>query len=454
MENNLALWLIAWIAALAAIFVLQWRRGPTGVGLVIGFALNLWLIHWVAAALYILPWYGNFNTDDVLGGFKQSTYAVFAFVIGSTLIAPLLMRALRFPPGRIIQRDPDPRLSRAFIWAGIICYFVLMPLLGGIPSVTALLSSGWNLVIVGLILKCWDAWRRGNRRSFLRWLLTTACLPFITVITQGFLGYGTAAMLAVLVFVANFYRPRWKLVLAGVVLGFLGLTLYVTYMRDRTSIRASVWGGQSYESRLDQLYNTFTDFELFDPFDNSHLQRIDERLNQSVLIGASIRYIDAGRQDFAAGQTIMDAAMAVVPRALWWDKPMTAGSGNLVSTYTGIEFAEATSVGVGQVLEFYINFGTAGVIGGFIVLGVLVAFFDRAAAVRLVEGDWQAFAFWFLPGLGFMQVGGQLVEVTMSTTSAMVLALIIKRHVLPRMRGRRLGPAVGKLRSFESPARQ
>lgn len=443
MESSLAAWLAIWMAALAAIFIFQWRKGPTGVGLVIGFALNLWLIHWVAAALYILPWYGNFNTDDVLAGFKQSAYAILAFTVGSTLIAPLLMRFLRFPPENKSKREPDPRLSRAYIGTGLICYFILMPILAGTPSVTSIISSGWNLVIVGLILKCWDAWRRGRRNSFLRWLLMTAFLPLITVITQGFIGYGTVAMLAVLVFVANFYRPRWKIILVGLVLGFLGLSLYVTYMRDRSDIRATVWGGQSYESRLDQLYKTFSDFELFDPTDNAHLQRIDERLNQSALIGASIRYIDAGRKDFAGGETIMDAFIAVIPRAIWWDKPVTAGSGNLVNAYTGIEFAQGTSVGIGQVMEFYINFGTIGVIGGFIVLGVLVAFFDRAAAVRLADGDWQAFVFWFLPGLGFMQVGGQLVEVTMSIAAAMVLALFIKRHVLPRMRGKEAAPNSG-----------
>ena len=36
-----------------------------------------------------------------------------------------------------------------------------------------------------------------------------------------------------------------------VALGYLALSVYVTYMRDRTEIRASVWGGQSLSNRLD-----------------------------------------------------------------------------------------------------------------------------------------------------------------------------------------------------------
>ncbi len=47
-----------------------------------------------------------------------------------------------------------------------------------------------------------------------------------------------------------------------------------------------------------------------------------------------------------------------IPRALWPNKPVVGGSGDLVSTYTGIRFADGTSVGIGQVLESFVNFGT------------------------------------------------------------------------------------------------
>ena len=48
------------------------------------------------------------------------------------------------------------------------------------------------------------------------------------------------------------------------------------------------------------------------------------------------------------------------------------GGGTIVQDFTGIEFADGTSVGAGQVLEFYVNFGTWGVIGGFLLFGWLI----------------------------------------------------------------------------------
>jgi hypothetical protein len=120
----------------------------------------------------------------------------------------------------------------------------------------------------------------------------------------------------------------------------------------------------------------------------------------------------------------------LVPRVMWPNKPVTGGSGDLVSTYTGLTFAEGTSVGVGQVMEFYINFGTMGVLIGFLIMGAIVGLLDTAAGERMMAGEWGAFILWFLPGVTFLQVGGQLVEVTSSAAAAFLLALIVKRFVL------------------------
>ena len=45
-------------------------------------------------------------------------------------------------------------------------------------------------------------------------------LPFISIVTQGFLSYGFAAMLTVFAFVASVYRPRWKVRRFGVVVSY------------------------------------------------------------------------------------------------------------------------------------------------------------------------------------------------------------------------------------------
>jgi hypothetical protein len=248
----------------------------------------------------------------------------------------------------------------------------------------------------------------------------------LTIITQGFIGYGIFNSLMVFTFVARFYRPRWRLVVLGTAAIYLGLSLYVTYMRDRNAIRETVWGGQSYESRIDQLKTTFNEAELFDIDNEDHLERIDARLNQNSLIGASVHYIESGQQGFARGETLWEAILALIPRALWSEKSIVAGSGDLVARYTGYNFAEGTSIGIGQVMEFYINFGRWGVIAGFLILGIIIASIDKGAGRSLANNDWLSFACWYLPGMAFLQVGGSFVEVTAGAASSLIVAALVK----------------------------
>jgi hypothetical protein len=364
----------------------------------------------------------------------MATFGILSFAFGAIVFAPLLMKITMLPTIPMIERRPDRRLPIIYIGVGFLTYFVLNPFLGGLPTVTAMLASSWNLVSVGFALLCWKAWC--SKRLVLKWILAALILPFITVVFQGFLGYGAVAFLIVFAFVASFYRPRWKVVVGGFVLFYLGLSLYVTYMEKRTEIREVVWGGASITTRMAVWIETVYHLKWFDPENIDHLKRIDNRLNQNFLVGASIRYLEQGRASFAQGKTIREAILAIIPRAIWPDKPMVAGSGDIVTNYTGIPFAEGTSVGVGQVMEFYINFGTAGVIGGFIIFGIIIAFLDRAAAYRLYRGDWQGFTLWFLPGIAFMQVGGSLVEVTSSAGAAVATAYLVNRFLLPYMKGR------------------
>jgi len=280
--------------------------------------------------------------------------------------------------------------------------------------------------VVGLALCCWRAWRENSVRKLLAWLAISLVLPFTTLITAGFLGYGAVAVLIILIFVSSLVRSPVKAILAGALVVYLGLSVYVSYMRDRDEIRATVWGEQSFEDRFDRISKTATTLEWFDPGDFKHLQRIDGRLNQNFLVGAAV-YQLGQTQNFARGETLWDALLALIPRAIWPEKPITAGSGNLVSRYTGIDFAEGTSVGVGQVMEFYLNFGTPGVVIGFIVMGVFVTAFDWQAAERLARNDLYGFVLWFLPGIAFLQVGGQLVEITASAAASLVVALFVNR---------------------------
>jgi hypothetical protein len=439
-----ALWLLAALGTIL-IGILGRRRES---GLVWAYIANLWLLHWPGAAIYVLPWYSPVEYSTVYAGFVQSVYGIIGFGLGAALLAPRLVRLFENPGAAQppAAAPPDALLPLTYMIVGVIGYAVLNPLLGGVPTASAVATAVTQLVIVGICLRCWHGWFTHNRWLFYSGLSLAALIPFATMLGQGFLGYGAAAAMTVLCFAGSFIRPRWKVALAGVLVAYLGFSAYVTYMRDRSEIRRVVWGGESIGNRLNSVLSMVRAVELFDPYNRQHLQRIDLRLNQNYLVGASVEMLESGARDYARGETVWQALTSLVPRALWPGKPVYAGSPGVVSRYTGLSFAAGTSVGIGQVMEFYINFGTLGVLFGFLILGTLVGMFDAWAAARLWAGDWMHFAMWFLAGIGFIQAGGSLVEVVSTVSAGMLAALLVNRHVIPMLqrgreqRGRRALP--------------
>ncbi|HEY7473373.1 MAG TPA: hypothetical protein VH679_00055 [Vicinamibacterales bacterium] len=426
-EETLRAWVIVWFVAALFILVRHWRGAAAG--LVFTYVLMLAAIHWLAPLMYLLPWYTNVRYDLTAEGLRQSTFAILGFTAGSEVMLAISKRR-HFGVYTVSTREGtpvDPRIVNLYLLAGIFLYGFVAPLAGRVPSATALVSTGATLAVVAIGLKCWNSWTRNTPAVLWTWLGATMMLPIVTVLGQGFLGYGFAAMASVFAFVASFFRPRWKVVVLATALGYLGLSVYVNYMRDRREIRAVVWSGASFQTRVDQLTETFANAEWFTTENVDHLNLIDSRLNQDYLIGAAVEYIGSGFAEHARGTTFWDAAAAVIPRALWPNKPVVGGSGDLVSTYTGIRFADGTSVGIGQVLESFVNFGSTGVAICFVVLGAILTWIDRSALDRLRVGDANGFLIWYLPGLSLLQVGGSFMEVTSTAGAGLVVAIVLNR---------------------------
>jgi hypothetical protein len=282
-------------------------------------------------------------------------------------------------------------------------------------------------MVIGMCLGCWKAWVEKNKRELLIYLILSISFPFITIIIQGFIGYGTVMTLAVLLFTARLVQPKWKVLITGFLLVYLALTFYQSYMRDRKELRTVIWGKAPVIERVEELYTTLSNTEWFNPLNKEHLIRIDNRLNQNFLVGKSIDYLEKWKKDYAYGKTLYDSLIALIPRIIWPDKPVHAGSPGIVSEYTGLRFSPDTSVGVGQVMEFYINYGTKCVIIGFLILGIIIAIIDTMAGYNLLKGTLNNFVLWILPGLAFLQVGGSLVEVTASAGAGFLVAYLVSR---------------------------
>ena len=428
-DGQLWLWISAWFSIGLLLLIIRSRFGA-GVGLVAAFGVQMMMLHWLAAAIYLLPWYWNLDVRVVFAGLRESTYAMGGFTLGVIALMVVKHRPVDVP---IVQRAADRKMVRLYLGVGIISYFVLGRFLGTIPTLSALISMMSTCAIVGIALGCWNADHSKNPSALWWWLLIAGFLPFVTIAVQGFIGYGLAAAVVIFSFVSSFYRPFWKTAVVTLIGAYIGMSLYVTYMRDRQDIREVVWGGESASARISRLQDTFVDLELFDIHNVDHLQRVDLRLNQNYLVGMAVEYLDTHPNSFADGETIWEAVFAPIPRVLWPDKPSAAGSGDLVSRFTGVQFAEGTSVGIGQVMELYVNFATTGVLIGFFVLGATLAFIDSRAARYRDLGDWHHFTLWFLPGLSLLQLGGSLVEVTSSAAAAVAVAILLNRFApMPR----------------------
>lgn len=434
-ENTLGWHLSLWMIAIAVLSVSRSRRREHTVGFMLAYLLNLWLIHWPAMLLYLQPGYRYYDTHIVLLGFEQSVYAVCAFVAGSIILAPMILDTGLFPEPRPVLM-PDHRLPKAYMVIGCASYALLNSTLSAIPSATSLISTGQQLIVVGLALLCWQAFRSRDYPMLTRYLAVTLCLPLVTIVTRGFIGYGAVATFSVLIFLSSLVRSKMSVMVGGLLLGYLGLSVYVTYMRDRGEIREVVWGGQSLTDRIGRVATTVQQFEWFDPGSREHQQRIDARLNQNHLVGAAVSRLSS-IGGYANGATFWEATLALIPRALWPDKAIRAGSGSVVSDYTGIQFAAGTSVGIGHVLEFYINFGTLGVLIGFACMGVAVTIVDKMAASYLAMHDLRGFVVWYVPGMSLLQVGGSFIELTVSAVAGIVVAFMANKYLerLERIKG-------------------
>lgn len=449
-EEQLRHWLIIGLVIWIVIMILtarsQWSQKIPSAGLPLLYLFSLMMNHWFGGLIYAFPWYKTKNiylisqgaslTTTVIG-FQQTVYGVIGFALGSLIVAPWLIKLLKPSWVREFPRQPDLKIPDTYIFLGLLFIFVLSPILSKIPSVGALASSGISLFVVGLCLACWKSWYLGNNRAFLGWLLVSFCLPLFTLLVMGFMSFGTGATVVVLFFLCNFYRPRWQLIVTAILVIYFGLSVFIVYFRDRGEIREKVWGGESGSSRIEQLGKTASNFEFFNPFITKHLEMIDGRMNQNVIVGNGVKYISSGRTDYAHGATLIEAAMAPVPRILWPDKPVSAGSGNLVNRYTGAADAGGTSIGVGNVLEFYINFGTWGVFLGFIALGIVLGVIDIAAGQKLLFGNLVGFTSWFLPGMAFIQPIGSFVDIMLTVSASVVLVYLINTLYLSKLSRKR-----------------
>jgi hypothetical protein len=321
----------------------------------------------------------------------------------------------------------SPRFPRFCLYCGWLATFALsmfqlLPFLN-IPSVGAAIDKGGALWILGALIGLRGAVSMGRLMQIVLWLAVIMVYPVIGLAATGFLSYGTAAAMIAMSALAVGARTLKRVFLGIVLFALLGTSLFANYAVARDNIRAVTWSDSGWEARIAVIINAFSDVEPLALSNPKHVQALDLRLNQNYFVGVAASRLDSGLVSYKWGWSLVEAAMSLVPRVIWPDKPVYGGSPAIVHEMTGLELAEGTSWGVGNVMEFYINFGMTGLVLGFVILGIVLGRLDRNAAISLAKGNLTGVIMRFLPAVALIQPLGSLVELASGSAAAFVGAL-------------------------------
>lgn len=152
-------------------------------------------------------------------------------------------------------------------------------------------------------------------------------------------------------------------------------------------------------------------------------------MNQNYFVGLGIERLERRQIDLLYGGSV--ALWAFIPRAVWPDKPDVGGGGDLggnlqlITRLTGFRVAKGITYGVGQPLEFYANFGWFGLLGGFVLLGFVLARFDQRLARAFRTGDLRGILLAGLPGIALLQPINNGLEISIAFVAAFVAAHLL-----------------------------
>jgi hypothetical protein len=416
--------LVGWVVLLVALIAFAIGRPGEGGAITLAYFLGLSLIHVPGVLPFVMSQLELPGAEATQLGFELTLIGMAGFVAGAVL-ARRLGRRHQLSVRRAILTQPKAlgRIGWRALAIGIVAYFVFIPVSVRVPSLTSVVSAVATILILGLWLVLYAA-VTGDQRRIIAIIVLLPLLPLATLVSGGFLGFGVYWVLSVLAFLFVITRHRMVFYLSTPLVIYLGLSLFVTYMGQRTGIRDVVWREQAMlTDRLDRVSTLVTQFQLLDLNSRAHVLALDDRLNQNELVGIAITRHASGWSELAYGGTV--PVWAFIPRAVWPDKPVVGGGASVVSDFTGAQFAEGTSVGAGQVLEFYVNFGVPGVMIGFLVLGFVLKRLDQGIMRSLAAADTRTLLLRAMPGLVLLQPGGNLLEIIVAAAAALIAAQAI-----------------------------
>ena len=261
--------LTIWLALFGMCLFIVWRRDGSGT-LPLAYFAGLSIIHVPGAINYLgsnnlLIWH-----DETLVGFEVTLYGIASFLVGVQLRRNLSVRAFSRAgkgDGRAKISTPSANLVKyvpLLLGVGLISFFVGIPALSFIPSLTPFVSAFGSLIIISLWIYVFNNARSPNMRSSTYLSIVLPALPFATLFFGGFAGFGIYWIIAIVSMYFIVSRRRWLLLAALPFVAWFGLSIGVSYFESREKIRQSVWyENASSSARAEQILAIFSKIRLY-----------------------------------------------------------------------------------------------------------------------------------------------------------------------------------------------
>jgi hypothetical protein len=383
----------------------------SSLGLPLVYLAGLELIHLPGAYAHALPWSSLSNTRITEIGFTLTTLAAACFVVGVWLARQQTAESKSVNQSSLaLPCRLQPYFLRFCVFGGWISMFVFTPITR-LPTIGAFFTFASNLWIVGIVLALPLALQSRNLKRIGIWLGAMLVFPLSTMILGGFLSYGAASTMACSFSSFSSARKAKRALITAILVSLLSLSFFLTYFGERDAFRSVAWSGADVQSRIAATRSVFGNFAWLDVSQPDQLKALDERLNQNYFVGLAAERLQEGSVEYLGGASLWDGVLALVPRALWPEKPIKAGSGTLVANMTGLKLSSTTSFGVGNVMEAYINFAIPGIVIGFFLFGYVLAKLDYYAALADLHGDIKTLLVCFLPAVAMIQPNGSFFEI-------------------------------------------
>jgi hypothetical protein len=326
--------LIPVLVCFASLAVLVWVLRGSGVslGIPVAYLASLLIIHVPGAIAYML------DADGILPWRSFTQIGIVLTSIGAVCFtAGVSLNHFRVAQPRAVAADRSQFNRFCLLGGGLV---TIIASIIAIPSIGAAIQRGGAVWMLAVILAFRSALRRLDWKMGMRWLGVLMIYPVLMLLLGGFLSYGTAAVIVVLSAVLVAVKSPTRAIGGSVLVSLVGISVFLSYFEHRGEIRQAVWGGAGVDTRLEASMGAVRDIGFFNARNPRHLQALDLRLNQNYFTGIAAARIASGKVSYLKGRSLSEGVLALIPRALWPEKPVVAGSPKIVAEMTGLTLSK------------------------------------------------------------------------------------------------------------------